>query len=119
VGLVNPASIAHLGPVRRPRIVPGPLHRSASLFDQAERRLTGPGGSSGEGRLAVRDLRLLDGARAELARVLGMDITSYDTGPAADPSPPDGAAGPAPGPPPRPEPGKTIDGRAPDSSRDY
>ena len=35
----------------------------------------------------MRDLRLLDGARAELARVLAMDITSYDTGPAADPSP--------------------------------
>jgi hypothetical protein len=102
---------------------PGRYTRSASLFDQAERRLTGPGGSDGEGRLAVRDLRFLDGALAELARVLGMDITSYDTGPAADPArapaPPDGAAGPGPGPPPRSEPGKTIGGHAPDSSSDY
>jgi hypothetical protein len=69
------------------------------------------------------DLRLLDGALAELAGVLTMDITSYDTGPAADPAlspaPPDPAAEPAPSPPPRPKPGKTIRDRAPDSSRDY
>jgi hypothetical protein len=28
--------------------------------------------------LALRDLRLIDGALAELAGALGMDITSYD-----------------------------------------
>jgi hypothetical protein len=98
---------------------PGTYTRSASLFDQAERRLTGPGGNAGHGRLAVRDLRLLDGALAELAGVLAMDITSYDTGPTADPavSPalPDHATRPEPSPPPRPEPGRTIGGRDPDS----
>jgi len=98
---------------------PGTYTRSASLFDQAERRLTGPGGNAGHGRLAVRDLRLLDGALAELAGVLAMDITSYDTGPTADPAvspaPPDRATGPEPSPPPRPEPGRTIGGRDPDS----
>jgi hypothetical protein len=59
----------------------------------------------------------------KLAGVLGMDITSYDTGPAADPAvsaaPPGRAAEPAPSPPPQLEPGMTIRGRASDSSRDY
>jgi hypothetical protein len=41
---------------------------------------------------------MIDGALAELADALGMDITSYDVGPAGDPAPP--AAPPAPpGPP--------------------
>jgi hypothetical protein len=98
---------------------PGTYTRSASLFDQAERRLTSPGGNVGPGRLAVRDLRLLDGALAELAGALDMDITSYDTGPTADPAvspaPDDRAIEPAPSPPPRPEPGKTTGGRDSDS----
>jgi hypothetical protein len=44
--------------------------------------------------MALHDLRLIDGALAELADALGMDITSYDTGPAGAPSagPPDSAA---------------------------
>jgi uncharacterized membrane protein YccC len=102
---------------------PGTYTRSASLFDRAERRLTGPRGKVGQGRLAVHDLRLLDGALAELARVLGMDITSYDTGPADDPAvspaPAEPPGRPVPSRPPRPEPGQMIRGRAPDSSRDY
>jgi hypothetical protein len=58
---------------------PGTYTRSASLLDRAEGRLATAGGSAGQGWLAVRDLRLLDGALAELAGVLGMEITSYDT----------------------------------------
>jgi hypothetical protein len=49
--------------------------------------------------LALRDLRLIDGALAELAGALDMDITSYDTGPAGDPAPsaaaPDASSEPA------------------------
>jgi hypothetical protein len=82
---------------------PGTYTRSASPFDRAEGRLATPGGNVGQGRLAVRDLRLLDGALAELVGVLAMDITSYDTGPAADPAlspaPPDPSARPVPNPP--------------------
>lgn len=49
--------------------------RSASPFDRAERRLTGAGGKAAKGHLAFRDLRLIDGALAELAGALGMGIT--------------------------------------------
>jgi hypothetical protein len=68
--------------------------RSASLFDLVEQRLAAPGSNGGKAHLALRDLRLIDGALAELAGALGMDITSYDTGPAGTPSagPPDSPA---------------------------
>jgi uncharacterized membrane protein YccC len=66
--------------------------RSASWFDRVEQRLAAPGSNGGKVHLALRDLRLIDGALAELAGALGMDITSYDTGPAGDPAP-------SPGPP--------------------
>jgi uncharacterized membrane protein YccC len=62
----------------------GSYTRSASLFDLIEQRLALPGTGSSDGHLALRDLRLIDGALAELAGVLGVDITSYDTGPAGD-----------------------------------
>jgi uncharacterized membrane protein YccC len=73
--------------------------RSASLFDLVEQRLA-PQGSNGDmAHLALRDLRLIDGALAELAGALDMDITSYDTGPAGDPAPsaaaPDASSEPA------------------------
>ena len=58
--------------------------RSASLFDLIEQRLAAPGNGSGDGHLALRDLRLIDGALAELAGALGLHVTSYDTGPADD-----------------------------------
>jgi len=58
--------------------------RSASLFDLIEQRLAGPGSGSGDGHLALRDLRLVDGALAELAGALGLHVTSYDIGPADD-----------------------------------
>ena len=41
---------------------------------------------------------LIDGALAELAEVLGLDITSYDTGPTGDPVTSAGLPDPAPGP---------------------
>src|SRR5580693_6945418 len=56
--------------------------RSASLFDLIEQRLAAPGRGSGDGHLALRDLRLIDGALAELAGTLGLYVTSYDIGPA-------------------------------------
>jgi Fusaric acid resistance protein-like len=58
----------------------GSYTRSASLFDRAEHRLTGAGGNDAEGHLVFRDLRLIDGALAQLAGALGMGITSYDIG---------------------------------------
>jgi hypothetical protein len=65
----------------------GTYTRSASLFDLIEQRLAAPGKDNGDGHFALRDFRLIDGALAELAAALGMDITSYDTGPAGDPAP--------------------------------
>ena len=72
--------------------------RSASLFDRAEHRLTGAGGNAAQGRLAFRDLRLVDGALAELAGALGMGITSYDIGPGGGPAPSAGTHDQPPGP---------------------
>jgi hypothetical protein len=45
-----------------------------------EQRLAAPG----RGQLALRDLRLIDGALAELADALGLYVTSYDIGPAGE-----------------------------------
>jgi uncharacterized membrane protein YccC len=72
----------------------GTYTRSASLFDLIEQQLAAGGSNAGHGYLALRDLRLIDGALAELAEALGMDITSYDVGPAGDPAPPAGPPGP-------------------------
>jgi len=73
--------------------------RSASLFDLVEQRLAPPWSKGGKADLALRDLRLIDGALAELAAAMGVDITSYDTGPAGDPAPsaapPDASSEPA------------------------
>ena len=74
----------------------GTYTRSASLFDLVEQRLAAPENDNGDGHLALRDLRLIDGALAELAVALDLHITSYDTGPADDPArfagPPDSTA---------------------------
>jgi|HubBroStandDraft_2_1064218.scaffolds.fasta_scaffold13503_3 uncharacterized membrane protein YccC len=72
--------------------------RSASLFDRAEHRLSGAGGNAAQGHLAFRDLRLIDGALAELAGALGMGITSYDIGPGGGPAPSAGTLDQPPGP---------------------
>jgi hypothetical protein len=58
--------------------------RSAALFDLLEQRLAAPGSGTGDGHLALRDLRLIDGALAELAGTLDLHVTSYDIGPADD-----------------------------------
>ena len=58
--------------------------RSASLFDVIEQRLVASGGGSSDGQLALRDLRLIDGALAELAIAMGLHVISYDIGPADD-----------------------------------
>lgn len=57
----------------------GTYTRSSALFEQAERRLEGREGHAGAAQLAIRDLKLVDGSMAELARLLGLDIASYDT----------------------------------------
>jgi len=69
--------------------------RSASLFDVIEQRLTAPAGGSGDGQLALRDLRLIDGALAELASALGLHVVSYDIVPADDHGRSAGAPDPA------------------------
>jgi uncharacterized membrane protein YccC len=53
--------------------------RSSALFDRAERRIEEGWASVGAGRLAVRDLMLIDGAMARTAEVMGLAITDFDT----------------------------------------
>jgi uncharacterized membrane protein YgaE (UPF0421/DUF939 family) len=57
----------------------GTYTRSSALFDQAERRLENGGGLAGPGQLAIRDLKLVDGAMAGLAAIMGLSLASYDT----------------------------------------
>ena len=40
-----------------------------------------------EGQLPIRDLKLIDGTMAELAEVMGLTISDYDTVDAAEPEP--------------------------------
>lgn len=56
--------------------------RSSALFDQAERHLEEHTGIVGPAQLAIRDLKLIDGTMAQMAEVLGLPITDYDTVPA-------------------------------------
>jgi uncharacterized membrane protein YccC len=53
--------------------------RSSSIFDRAERRLDEGSSSVGAGRLAVRDLMLIDGAMARMAEIMGLSIADFDT----------------------------------------
>jgi hypothetical protein len=53
--------------------------RSSSLFEQAEQHLDPTGDHIDTGRLALRDLKLIDGTMAQLADALGLAITDYDT----------------------------------------
>jgi len=48
-------------------------------FEQAERRLEERPGLVDEGQLAIRDLKLIDGAMAGLAEAMGLTVTDYDT----------------------------------------
>jgi uncharacterized membrane protein YccC len=56
--------------------------RSSALFDEAERRIEDHSSTVGPARLAIRDLKLIDGTMAEMAELLGLAITDYDTAPA-------------------------------------
>jgi hypothetical protein len=57
----------------------GTYTRSSALFDQAERRLEGNDGPVGPAQLAIRDLKLVDGAMAGLAKIMGLSLANYDT----------------------------------------
>ncbi|SNQ48817.1 conserved membrane hypothetical protein [Frankia canadensis] len=57
--------------------------RSSALFDRAERRSEQEAGAVHDGQLALRDLKLIDGAMARLAETMGLRIADYDTTPAA------------------------------------
>ena len=56
--------------------------RSSALFDRAERRLEECSRTAGSAQLAIRDLKLIDGTMAQMAGILGLAITDYDTEPA-------------------------------------
>ena len=53
--------------------------RSSALFDGAERYLEANPIGTGKGRLAIRDLKLIDGTMADMAEVMAVNITDYDT----------------------------------------
>jgi hypothetical protein len=53
--------------------------RSSSLFDRTERLLEERSETIDEGQLAIRDLKLIDGAMAKMAEVIGLRVTDYDT----------------------------------------
>jgi uncharacterized membrane protein YccC len=53
--------------------------RSSALFDGAERSLEANPIGTGKGRLAIRDLKLIDGTMADMAEVMAVNITDYDT----------------------------------------
>jgi hypothetical protein len=53
--------------------------RSSALFDRAERRMKGRFDSVEGSPLAIHDLKLIDGAMAKMAELIGLDVTDYDT----------------------------------------
>jgi hypothetical protein len=53
--------------------------RSSALFDGAERYLEASPIGTGMGRLAIRDLKLKDGTMADMAEIMAVNITDYDT----------------------------------------
>jgi hypothetical protein len=59
----------------------GVYTRSSALFDQAERRLEERSGIAGPQQFTIRDLQAIDGTMAQMAEVLGLSITDYDTVP--------------------------------------
>jgi uncharacterized membrane protein YccC len=65
------------------RAVTGPRDgvytRSSALFDRAERQLEERSHGIEGGQLAIRDLKLIDGAMAGMADVMGLGLTDYDT----------------------------------------
>ncbi len=62
--------------------------RSSSLYDDVERRLEERAPRFGPTQLAIRDLKLIDSAMADLAELMGLRIADYDTATlSAQPSP--------------------------------
>lgn len=53
--------------------------RSSALLDRAERRSEEQAGTVHDGQLAIRDLKLIDGAMARLAETMSLRIADYDT----------------------------------------
>ncbi len=53
--------------------------RSSSLYDDVERRLEERAPRFGPTQLAIRDLKLIDSAMADLAELMGLRIADYDT----------------------------------------
>jgi hypothetical protein len=52
--------------------------RSSALFDRAERDL-GRTDMPHYGQLPIRDVKLIDATMAEMAELMGLSITDYDT----------------------------------------
>jgi hypothetical protein len=52
--------------------------RSSALFDRTERRLEERSARLDEGQLAIRDLKLVDGAMAKLAALADLTVTDFD-----------------------------------------
>jgi uncharacterized membrane protein YgaE (UPF0421/DUF939 family) len=53
--------------------------RSSALFEWAEHQLDERFDVTDSGRLAIRDLKLIDGAMARMAEIMGLNIADYDT----------------------------------------
>jgi uncharacterized membrane protein YgaE (UPF0421/DUF939 family) len=53
--------------------------RSSALFDRVERWLEEDSAPVASGQLAIRDLKLIDGSMAQVAEVMGLNVTDYDT----------------------------------------
>jgi hypothetical protein len=53
--------------------------RSSALLDRTERRLEERSARLDEGQLAIRDLKLIDGAMAKLAALADLTVTDFDT----------------------------------------
>jgi len=66
--------------------------RSSALFEWAEHQLDECAGIPNDGQLAIRDLKLIDGAMARTAEVMGLKIADYDTS-AGRPGAPHGLTG--------------------------
>jgi uncharacterized membrane protein YgaE (UPF0421/DUF939 family) len=57
----------------------GTYVRTSALFDRTERRLEGRSSDVDGGWLAIRDFKLIDGAMAAMADVMGLGVADYDT----------------------------------------
>jgi hypothetical protein len=57
----------------------GVYARSSSLYDRAERTLEGGAVGLDQGCLAIRDLKLIDGSMANLAELIQLEVTDFDT----------------------------------------